>query len=311
MFSFRHLALLGAVVTLGACSVANGYSEVNALNKAQATGSPFTQQLTAEYKAFSNYLLKDMRDYADSVHFARKGLASATGENIMPEPVNDWDLNAAEITELSDARARLVSAFDRGAREIIPGKSAVAQSRYDCWIEQDEGSVNDTGKKGKLDCKAQFAAAIQEVEAAIPEQAPMPAPEAPMVDDSVPAPVGMMDAAPQPMDSKDAMYLVFFDWDSSIVGQGGASVLDAVVKEISNRGIKHVTVVGHTDRSGSDAYNEKLAMRRANAIKKELVSRGVSADMISVSGRGENELLVQTSDNVREPANRRGVITFQ
>ena len=306
MFSFRHFGLIGAVVTLGACSAANGYSEVDALNKANASGSPFTQQLTAEYKSFSNYLLKDMQDYADALHFARKGLSTSKGENMMPEPVNDYDLEAVEITELSDARARLISAFDRGAREVIPGKSAVAQARYDCWIEQDEGSVNDTGKKGNLDCKSQFLAAMQEVEAAIPA-----APVAPAMDEQMPEPVGMMDAKPEPMDLKEAMYIVFFDWDSSIVGEGGQSVLDAVVKEISNRGVKHVNIVGHTDRSGSDAYNDALAMRRATAVKKGLVSRGISADMIGISGRGEHELLVQTKDNVREPANRRGVITFE
>lgn len=303
MSRFRLLGLLVAFA-LGACSMPQGYSEVNALNKAQAGGSPFTQQLTAEYKAFSNYLLSDMKDYADAVHFARKGLNASAGQNVMPEPVNDWDLEASEIPPLSDARARLVSAFDRGAREIIPGQSAVAQARYDCWIEQDEGSVNDTGRKGQLDCKAQFEAAMAAVEAALPAAA------APVVE-GVPAPVGMMDGTGEPMSLQEAMYLVFFDWDSSVVGQGGASVLDAVVKEINNRGVKRVNIVGHCDRSGPTDYNDKLAMRRANAIKKELIARGVSADMISVSGRGEHELLVQTEDNVREPANRRGVITFE
>jgi len=121
----------------------------------------------------------------------------------------------------------------------------------------------------------------------------------------------MMEGTGEPMALKEAMYLVFFDWDSSVVGTGGASVLDAVVKEINTRGVKNISIVGHTDRSGPNDYNDKLAMRRGNAIKKELIARGVSADMISVSGRGENELLVQTDDDVREPANRRGVITFQ
>lgn len=305
MSRFRHLGLIAVALTLGACSVSQGYSEVNALNRAQASGSPFTQQLTAEYKAFSNYLLKDMQDYADSLHFARKGLTAAAGENVMPEPVNDWNLEAGEIPPLSDARARLVSAFDRGAREIIPGKSAVAQARYDCWIEQDEGSVNDTNRTGKLDCKAQFMAAMQEVEAALPA--------APVIQETaaVPAPVGMMEQTAEPMALKEAMYLVFFDWDSSVVGQGGASVLDAVVKEIKDRGVKRVNIVGHTDTSGPTDYNDKLAMRRANAIKQELISRGIDASMINVSGRSENDLLVQTADNVREPANRRGVITFE
>jgi OOP family OmpA-OmpF porin len=309
MFSIRRSGLMAAVVALSACSMSQGYSEVNALNKAQPAGSPFTQQLTAEYKAFSNYLLNDMKDYADALHFARKGLASAAGENVMPEPVNDWDLEASEIPPLSDARARLISAFDRGAREIVPGKSAIAEARYDCWIEQDEGSVNDTGKKGNLDCKGQFMAAMQEIEAAIPA-APQ-APAAAAAETAVPAPVGMMEPTGEPMALKEAMYLVFFDWDSSVVGQGGSSVLDAVVKEINSRGVKHINVVGHTDRSGPESYNDALAMRRAEAVKRELISRGVPAEMISTSGRGEHELLVQTADDVREPANRRSVITFE
>ncbi|MCB1537558.1 MAG: OmpA family protein [Rhodospirillales bacterium] len=305
MSSIRRIGLLAAVLTLSACSMAQGYSENKALNKAQASGSPFTQQLTAEYRAFSNYLLGTMKDYADALHFSRKGLASASGENVMPEPVNDWNLQASQIPALSDARARLVSAYDRGARDIIPGKTAIAQARYDCWIEQDEASVNDTGKHGNLNCKDEFMAAMQEVEAALPAAAPAPA------DTGVPAPVGMMDGTGEPMALKDAMYLVFFDWDSSAIGQGGASVLDAVVKEINNRGVQQVHVVGNTDTSGSNAYNDALAMRRANAVKKYLIAHGVSANMISVASRGEHDLLVQTADGVREPANRRAVITFQ
>lgn len=305
MFNFRQLGFAAAILTLGACSAPNGYSELNALNKANASGSAFTQQLTAEYKAFANYLMKDMEDYADALHFSRKGLESAKGENIMPEPVNDYDLDAVEITELSDARARLISAFGRGARDIIPGKTAVAQARYDCWIEQDEGSINDTGKKGGLDCKNQFLAAMQEVEAALP------AAPAPMLDEGVPEPVGMMDAKPEPMALSEAMYMVFFDFDSSKINKGAASILDAVVKEAAARGANGIDVVGHTDRSGSDAYNDRLAMQRARAIKSALVKRGIAADTITISGRGENELLVQTQDNVREPANRRGVLTFK
>lgn len=308
MFGLRHLGLLAAVLTLGACSSSEGYSEVKALNQAQASGSPFTQQLTAEYRAFSNYLLNDLKDYADALHFARKGLAAAAGENVMPEPVNDWDLTAAQIIEISDARARLVSAFDRGAREIIPGRSAVAQARYDCWIEQDEASVNDTGKHGNLDCKNEFMAAMAEVEAVLPAEAPTV-----VVDEfvGVPAPVGMYDGPAEPVALRDAMYLVFFDWDSSVVGEGGLTVLDAVVKEVNARNVNRINVVGHTDTSGSVAYNNRLAVRRADAVKAQLVARGIAADKIHTVGRGEHELLVQTDNNVREPANRRGVITFE
>lgn len=307
MVRFQHFGLIAAVLTLGACSLSQSYSEVNALNKAEATGSPFTQQLTSEYRAYSNYLMRTMKDYADALHFARKGLSAASGENVMPEPVNDWDLTTAEIPPVSDGRARLVAAIDRGARDIIPGKTAVAQARFDCWIEQTEASVNDTGKQGALSCQQQFAAAMDEVEAALGPVAPAIT-EAPA---AVPAPVGMMAPEAAPMELKEAMYLVFFDFDSSTVGQGGAGVLDAVVAEFKKRGATKINVVGHTDRSGPDAYNDRLAMRRAEAVRKALAERGIPVGSVSTSGRGENELLVQTSDGVREPANRRAVLTFE
>ncbi len=52
-------------------------------------------------------------------------------------------------------------------------------------------------------------------------------------------------------------------------------------------------------------------MKRSNAVRDELINRGVDASLIMVDGRGESELLVQTADDVREPANRRTQITFE
>lgn len=115
----------------------------------------------------------------------------------------------------------------------------------------------------------------------------------------------------EPMKPEDAMYLVFFDFDQSVVGPGGANVLDAVAQEINGRNLNAVSIVGHTDSSGSNKYNDRLAMKRANAVRDALVKRGVNAAVLRVEGRGESELLVQTADDVREPANRRAQITFE
>lgn len=304
MKTLKAIAFSAALMTITACSAFEGHNEVEKLNKASAAGSPFTQQLTAEYRAFANYELKNEKDYADALHFARKGLDSAAGTVVMPEPVNDWDLTANDINELSQAYGRLISAFDRGAREIIPGKSAIAQARYDCWIEEQEEVAKGEGKD--VPCKADFLAAMSEVEAALPAVMPAPAP----AEEMFPAPVTMVDGN-EPLNVQEAMYLVFFDFDKSTVGEGGANVIDAVVNEINARNIRSVNIVGHTDTAGSKAYNERLANRRANAVKSELIARGVPAGIITTDARGENELLVNTADGVREPANRRAVITFQ
>lgn len=106
------------------------------------------------------------------------------------------------------------------------------------------------------------------------------------------------------------MYLVFFDFDKSEIGAGGQNVLDAVAEEIRSRSLNAVTIVGHTDAAGPKSYNNKLAMRRANSVRDALIQRGVNASLIRVEGRGEDNLLVQTADGVREPANRRAQITF-
>lgn len=303
MKTLKAIAFSAALMLVTACSAFEGHNEVEKLNEASAAGSPFTQQLTAEYRAFSNYELKEERDYADALHFARKGLEAAAGTPVMPEPVNDWDLTANDIAELSQAYARLVSAFDRGAREIIPGKTAIAQARYDCWIEEQEEVAK--GEGDSTACKADFMAAMSEVEAALP--AVLPAAPA---QEMFPEPVTMIDAN-EPLNVQEAMYLVFFDFDKSTIGAGGTNVIDAVVNEVQNRNIQTIRVVGHTDTSGPQDYNDRLAVRRANAVKSELIARGIPAGIITTEARGENELLVNTADGVREPANRRAVITFQ
>jgi outer membrane protein OmpA-like peptidoglycan-associated protein len=66
-----------------------------------------------------------------------------------------------------------------------------------------------------------------------------------------------------------------------------------------------IDVTGHADRAGSDAYNMALSLRRANAVKDQLVREGIAASQIAVVGRGESQPLAPTAAGVREPQNRR------
>ena len=65
------------------------------------------------------------------------------------------------------------------------------------------------------------------------------------------------------------------------------------------------SVTGHTDRAGPAEYNMLLSLRRADAVREALATRGIAAGRISVAGRGEAEPAVPTADGVAEPANRR------
>ena len=299
MKTLRNAVLTLSVVMLGGCTAFNSYSEVEALNDAQATGSPFTQALANEYRDFANYELKEMFDYPDALHFARKGLAAASGETVLPEPVSDWNLSESHIQELAAARGRLIVAFDLGARETAPAKAAYAQAKFDCWIEQQEENWHD----GEISsCKSEFMNAINDLEGSL---------QPPMVEMQDMEPISNYGVDPNaPMMPENAMYLVFFNWDSSQLGTGAASVLDAVAQEVSANPPSVVNVVGHADTSGATDYNQRLALKRANVVRDALVKRGVDASLISVDARGESDPMVQTPDNVREPANRRVNISF-
>ena len=105
--------------------------------------------------------------------------------------------------------------------------------------------------------------------------------------------------------------MVFFDWDSTRLSPASLNVLEQARDAFKAKQGARVTATGHTDTTGTEAYNMALSLRRANAVKDALVRNGVPAQAISVVGKGETGLLVQTGDNVREPQNRRVEIVIQ
>jgi hypothetical protein len=99
--------------------------------------------------------------------------------------------------------------------------------------------------------------------------------------------------------------MVFFDWDRSNLSQQAVQTIGQAAAAFKSRGSARITATGHTDTSGPESYNMALSLRRANAVKNELVRQGVPADAITVIGKGESNPLVATGDGVREPQNRR------
>lgn len=140
--------------------------------------------------------------------------------------------------------------------------------------------------------------------AAAPAPAPRPAP-APVVRPA-PQPQPAPAPKPEPVPVKiPGPFMVFFDFDSTAITDDAASILKRAAAAYKEFGIASINATGHADRAGPDGYNDKLAMRRAEVIKARLISEGVPASKISVSGRGENSPLVETADGVREWQNRR------
>src|SRR5690606_35350975 len=289
------------------CSGLTTNTEVEKLNEAKATGSPFTQRLTAEYRAYMKTKQKWL-DYADAKHFAKKGLLSAQGEVVMPEPLSNWHLDENAAKEIRAARIELLQALNGGGRAMAPFEAATAQAKFDCWIEQAE----QNWISNKLPpCRGEFEKAMSDLNGRLVKALPpsdklgQPIPKAaePKIEED-PDAIGMA------MD--EGMFLAFFDFDRSVLTDSGKQVVAAVAEQALKRvDLKAITVVGHADTSGPDAYNQRLSVRRAESVKAALIEQGVDAALIETSGMGEKSLMVQTPNNTREPANRRAEITFE
>jgi OOP family OmpA-OmpF porin len=100
-------------------------------------------------------------------------------------------------------------------------------------------------------------------------------------------------------------YLVFFDFDSSRLTPEAKQIVASAAADALQGKTTRIDVTGHTDRSGSDRYNQALSVRRAESVRRELVADGVADSLIVTRGVGESDPLVPTADGVREPQNRR------
>jgi OOP family OmpA-OmpF porin len=111
-----------------------------------------------------------------------------------------------------------------------------------------------------------------------------------------PAPLPIVVAAtPLPQKirfSGDAM----FAFDASVLKPEGKTMLDGLVRQLDDATFDTILATGHTDRYGSDTYNQKLSERRAQAVKDYLVSKNVQANRIDAAGKGEMEPVTKASD---------------
>lgn len=100
-------------------------------------------------------------------------------------------------------------------------------------------------------------------------------------------------------------FLVYFVEGTDELNPDARRAIDGVVAEIAKRPSPEIAVVGHTDFTGTDQYNDMLSLQRAGRVKDLLVRRGIPAKLIQTAGRGKREPLVRTSKDVVEPKNRR------
>lgn len=275
-------AALAAALALTGCI---GNSVYDDLNSTQPVGSVFAVALFKDYsylarsfgtqseppgEAFDAEGAISLTDTDNSVSglanaYGQKALLAAKGEEVLPEPAPDGDADAENV------RLELLRDLDDG-RDKAPEDAARAQADYDCWVMNRRV---DSLASAAASCRRSVTRSLVRLERELnptPTAAPTEAPVAPP-----PAPV----AAAQPAE----FTVTFAARSAAIAPEALATISQAIAAARSGRQ-GHITVVGHSD---SAENSQKLALRRAEAVKNALVLQGARAEAVEAKAAGKDE----------------------
>jgi len=142
------------------------------------------------------------------------------------------------------------------------------------------------------------APAPQSVPAPAPQPEPKPAPAA--------KPEAKPEAKPKPVAEKVTFAAdVLFDFDKSVIKPEGRSKLDELAGKVKGINLEVVIAIGHADSIGSDEYNQRLSVRRAEAVKAYMVSKGLEANRVYTEGKGEKQPVASNKTAEGRAKNRR------
>ena len=284
MKTFRNVSLAAAAVfALSACASGPFYTpeELDKAKKVTPTGSAFNKALYKDYLDLSVFE-KGQEDLTSIGVFAHRAIVAGSGKSILPEEIAKRELPADKVGELTNARKRLIAALDGGGRAKTPDSAALAQAKFDCWMEQQEENNQPDHIAA---CRLGFEAAMKKMGAAPPKS-----------------------VAKKPVLGP---YIVYFAFDSSLLDVKAMAVIKKAANEATSAKVTGAILDGHTDRAGASAYNMKLSKARVDAVGAALVNAGISSGMAIKSHLGENISAVQTEDGKQEAKNRRVEIKFE
>jgi OOP family OmpA-OmpF porin len=199
-----------------------------------------------------------------------------------------------------------VAAMAGGAVAQTRVTAADGGNRVDNWVNGDGTLVwmNGTREYCWRDANWTPATAVKGCDGALVVQAPAPAPVAAPV---APPPPPPPPPAPQPPAATKVTYAAdaFFDFDKAVLKPEGKAKLDDLVGKVQGINLEVIIAVGHTDSVGSDSYNQKLSVRRAEAVKAYLVSKGIEKNRVYTEGKGEKQPVADNKTAEGRAKNRR------
>jgi len=281
------------VLTAGAASATPFFGdEMERAREMETNGAGFDSYLAREYRDFFLFEADQMYDWIDADYFAAKALKAQSHASVQPEDPAEWDIDDAHMPALVDARSDLMNAFARGGKDKAPEAAAIAQAKYDCWVEQQEEGHQPTHIAA---CRREFLTALAALEGAMQTAEAKPEPQ------------------PQPetrtvIGEELARAVLYFDFDKANLAETEVDKIDDFVERMKGLQDVVVFVEGHADRAGPADYNVKLSDRRAEQVRQTLIREGITIgdlEELKTAAKGESEPAVATPDGVAEQANRR------
>jgi outer membrane protein OmpA-like peptidoglycan-associated protein len=159
-------------------------------------------------------------------------------------------------------------------------------ARYN-WVDEDVQNAN--GNRGRIEYVTAGIALTFNPAPPLPAVA-----QAPVTREPVP-----------PMQKRIVLRGVNFDFDKATIRKEARPILDEAIATLQREGTVSIVAEGHTDSKGTDAYNENLSMRRANAVRDYLVAGGIAPSRIQVQGFGESRPVASNDTEDGRAQNRR------
>lgn len=187
--------------------------------------------------------------------------------------------------------------------------TAAGAQTVDNWRTADSQLVWKTADQSLCwrDANWTPATAAQGCDGAIMAKAAAPAPAPAPAAAPAPAPAPKPVPAPQPPAATKVTYAAdaFFDFDKSVLKPEGRAKLDDLAGKIKGINLEVIIAVGHTDSVGSDAYNQRLSVRRSEAVKAYLVTKGIERNRVYTEGKGEKQPVADNKTAEGRAKNRR------
>ena len=140
----------------------------------------------------------------------------------------------------------------------------------------------------------------------VPKSAPAPAKPAAAPAKPAAAPAKPAAAAPRPTTEKVTLAAdALFDFDKAVIKSDAKAKLDDLVAKLKAINLEVIIAIGHTDSVGSAAYNQKLSLKRAEAVKAFIISKGIEPNRVYTEGKGEKQPIADNKTKAGRSKNRR------